>query len=447
MAHKVVVIGGGFAGLRVVERLRRAPVEVTLIDRRNFHLFQPLTYQVATGALSPSEVAYPLREIFSRFANVRVMLAEVTDFDLDDRTVKLAATAGVDAPAEIGYDTLVVAAGSSYSYFGHEEFARYALEVKTLESAESVRSRLLSAFESAENNEVPDELNPDLTFVIVGAGPTGVEMSGQIAELARQTLRHDFRHISPGRARVILVDGVDRILTSFPPSLSAKAARSLDRLGVDVRLDHQVIDVDATGVTTATSDGERQRIPSHNVVWAAGVTASPLAQRLADLSGAVIDKNGRIVTEPDLTLPGHPEVFALGDMVQVRDHSGAVTALPGLAPVAIQQGRHAADVIKRRLQGKEPTPFRYHDKGNVATIGKGRAIVDVHGLRVSGLPAWLIWLVVHIWYLVGFRNRVLVILQWSISFFTSGRGSRLIEDIPPTTAAGAEPPADAHSPD
>ncbi|HEX3802333.1 MAG TPA: NAD(P)/FAD-dependent oxidoreductase [Solirubrobacteraceae bacterium] len=442
MAHKVVVVGGGFGGLRAVQPLRRAPVEVTLIDRRNFHLFQPLTYQVATGALGPSEVAYPLREIFSRSPNVRVMLAEVEDFDLDRRTVKLGESSGVDAPADIAYDTLVVAAGSSYSYFGHEEFARYALEVKTLESAESVRSRLLSAFESAENAELPDELNPDLTFVIVGAGPTGVEMSGQIAELARETLRHDFRRINPKRARVILVDGVDRILTSFPPSLSAKATRSLERLGVDVRLDHMVTDVDATGVTTTTSDGEQQRIDSHNVVWAAGVTASPLAKRLAELSGAAVDKNGRLVTEPDLSLPGHPEVFAIGDMVQVRDHSGEVKPLPGLAPVAIQQGHHVARVIKRRLQDQGSVPFRYHDKGNVATIGKGRAIVDVHGLRLSGLPAWMIWLVVHIWYLVGFRNRVLVLLQWSISFFTSGRGSRLIEAIPATDTASAVPPAE-----
>jgi NADH dehydrogenase len=441
MAHKVVVVGGGFGGLRAVERLRRAPVEVTLVDKRNFHLFQPLTYQVATGALGPSEVAYPLREIFSRYPNVRVMLAEVTDFDLDGRTVKLAETEGVHVPDEIPYDTLVVAGGSSYSYFGHEEFARYALEVKTLESAESVRSRLLSAFESAENTDLPDELNPDLTFVIVGAGPTGVEMSGQIAELSHGTLRRDFRNIDPRRARVILVDGVDRILTSFPPSLSAKATRSLERLGVTIWLDHMVVDVDATGVTTATSDGQQKRIASHNVVWAAGVTASPMAKLLADLSGAEVDKNGRVVTEPDLSLPGHPEVFAMGDMVQVRDHAGDVKPLPGLAPVAIQQGRHVADVIKRRLQGKETIPFRYHDKGNVATIGRGRAIVDIHGLRLSGFPAWLVWLVVHIWYLVGFRNRVLVIFQWSISFFTSGRGSRLIEAIPEIAATAPVPPS------
>jgi NADH:ubiquinone reductase (H+-translocating) len=437
MAHRVVVVGGGFGGLRAVERLRSADVEVTLIDRRNFHLFQPLTYQVATGALSPSEVAYPLREIFSRSPNVRVMLADVTDFDLDRRTVKLSESSGVETPAEISYDTLVVAAGSSYSYFGHEEFARYALEVKTLESAESVRSRLLSAFESAENADVPDEVNPDLTFVIVGAGPTGVEMSGQIAELARETLRHDFRNISPSRARVILVDPVDRVLTSFPPSLSAKATRSLERLGVTVRLGERVIDVDATGVTVARADGEHERIASRNVVWAAGVTASPLARRLADLVGAEIDDNGRLLTEPDLTLAGHPEVFVIGDMVQVRGRNGKVKPLPGLAPVAIQEGLHVARVIKRRLQGHNSTPFRYHDKGNVATIGRARAIVDIHGLKISGLPAWMIFLVVHLWYLIGFRNRLLVIVQWSISFFTGGRGSRLIEATPATTASAA----------
>jgi len=431
MAHRVVVVGGGFGGIRVVQGLRRAPVDVTLVDRRNFHLFQPLTYQVATGALSSSEIAYPLRGIFRSSPNVRVMLAEVTDFDLDGRSVSLDSGApGVHAPASIPYDTLVVAAGSSYSYFGHEEFSRYALEVKTLESAESVRSRLLSAFESAENAEVPDEVNPDLTFVIIGAGPTGVEMSGQIAELARETLRHDFRRISPGRARVILIDGLDRILTSFPPSLSAKATRSLERLGVSVRLNQSVIGVDATGVTTTTSTGEQQRILTHNVVWAAGVTASPLAKRLAELSGASTDQNGRLLTGPDLSLPDHPDVFAIGDMVQVRDQAGEVKPLPGLAPVAIQQGRHVARVIKRKVAGQESVPFHYHDKGNVATIGKARAIVDVKGLRLSGLPAWMVWLVVHIWYLVGFRNRLFVILQWSISLFTGGRGSRLIEAEP-----------------
>jgi NADH:ubiquinone reductase (H+-translocating) len=440
MAHKVVVVGGGFGGLRAIERLRRTDVEVTLIDRRNFHLFQPLTYQVATGALGPSEVAYPLREIFSRYPNVRVMLADVTDFDLENRVLKLAETPGVPAPDEIAYDTLVVGAGSSYSYFGHEEWAQYALEVKTLESAESVRSRLLSAFESAENEDVPDDVNPDLTFVIVGAGPTGVEMSGQIAELANETLRHDFRRIRPGQARVILIDAVDRILTSFPPSLSAKAARSLGRLRVTIRLDEKVVDVDATGVTVEKADGSNERIESHNVVWAAGVTASPLAKRLSELSGAEIDGNGRLITEPDLSLPGHPNVFAIGDMVQVRGQTGEVKPLPGLAPVAIQQGRHVAQVIKRRLHGHDSTPFHYHDKGNVATIGKGRAIVDIHGFRLSGLPAWMIWLVVHLWYLVGFRNRVLVLFQWSISFFTSGRGSRLIEAGPTTMGANALPP-------
>lgn len=423
-------MGGGFGGIRAVKGLRDAPVEVTLIDRRNFHLFQPLTYQVATGALGPSEVAYPLRKVFSRTENVRVMLADVTDFDLDGHTVKLASVAGVSASEEIPYDTLIVGGGSSYSYFGHDEFARHALEVKTLESAESVRSRLLSAFEGAENVDVPGAEDPDLTFVVVGAGPTGVEVAGQIAELSHRTLRHDFRRIEPQQARVILLDAVDRILTSFPPSLSAKAASSLEHLGVTIQLGQKVVDVDASGVTVELHDGTRETIASHNVIWAAGVTASPLAQRLAELCGTETDRSGRLVTEPDLSLRGHPDVFAIGDMVQVRDRKGNVRPLPGLAPVAIQQGGYVARVISRRLRGEGSNPFRYHDKGNVATIGNGRAVVDIHGLHLSGFPAWAIWLGVHLWYLIGFRNRVLVIIEWAISFFTGGRGSRLIEAEP-----------------
>jgi NADH dehydrogenase len=419
--HRVVVVGGGFGGLQAAMKLRRAPVEVTLVDRRNFHLFQPLTYQVATGGLSPGEVAYPLRAIFKRHLNVRVVLAEVADFDLDARLLRLRPVGEVPAPGSIPYDTLIVAGGSHYSYFGHEEWSRYAAEVKSLESALVVRSRLLSAFEAAEQETDPELRAAHLTFVVVGAGPTGVEMAGQIAELARDTLRRDFRSIDPRTSRILLVEATDRILTSFPPKLSAKAERSLTRLGVTVLTGRTVTDVDAEGVTIDDGGGRPERIPTRTVIWAAGVTASHLAARLAELTGAERDRAGRVTVEPDLTLPGHPEVFALGDMVQVGE-----AALPGVAPVAMQQGRYAAKAIRARLQNRDVPAFRYRDKGNLATIGRAAAVADIKGLKLSGLIAWTTWLFVHLWYLIGFQNRILVLIRWAFNFTTRGRGARLI---------------------
>ena len=416
MAHRVVVVGGGFGGLQATLALRHAPVEVTLVDRRNFHLFQPLTYQVATGALSPGEIAYPLRAIFTRDRNVRVALAEVADFDLDARELRLRAADGVPAPETLPYDTLIVAGGSRYSYFGHDAWSEHAAEVKSLESAIVVRSRLLAAFESAEQEQDPDKRDAWLTFVVVGAGPTGVEMAGQIGELARDTLRHDFRRIDPRSARILLVEAADRVLTTFPPSLSAKAQRSLEQLGVTVLTGRAVTGIDPESVTI-----DDERVPARTVVWAAGVTASSLASRLAELTGAELDRAGRISVQPDLTLPGHPEVFALGDMVRVGD-----TLLPGVAPVAMQQGRYAARVVRERLRGKPGKPFRYRDKGNLATIGRAAAVADIKGLRLSGFVAWLTWLLVHLFYLVGFQNRILVFIRWSVSFATHGRGARLI---------------------
>jgi NADH:quinone reductase (non-electrogenic) len=406
--------------LQAVAKLASAPVEVTLVDRRNFHLFQPLTYQVATGALSPGEIAYPLRSIFKHHQNVRVLLAEVADFDLETRELILLPSEGVPAPDRISYDTLIVAGGSSYSYFGHEEWREQAAEVKSLESATIVRSRLLGAFEAAEDE--PNRANVDawLTFVVVGAGPTGVEMAGQIGELARDTLRHDFRAIDPTSARILLVEASDRVLTSFPPKLSAKAERSLRRLGVTVLTSSMVTGIDPEGVTVGD-----ERIAARTVIWAAGVTASGLAGRLAELSGADLDRVGRITVEPDLTLPGHPEVLAIGDMVRVRGSDG-VTTFPGVAPVAMQQGRYAARVIRDRLEGHSSRPFAYRDKGNLATIGRGAAVADIKGLQLSGLVAWMTWLLVHLFYLIGFQNKVLVLIRWSISFVTHGRGARLI---------------------
>jgi NADH:ubiquinone reductase (H+-translocating) len=426
--HRVVVIGGGFGGMQAVKHLRRAPVSVTLVDCRNFHLFQPLTYQVATGALSPSEVTYPLRALFGSAANVEVALAAVTGFDLEARKILLAPDPDGTTPGEVEYDTLIVAAGSSYSYFGHEEWREVAGEVKSLESAISVRSRILDAFERAELASSSEQQQAEMTFVVVGGGPTGVEIAGQIGELTRDTLQHYFKRIDPSQARILLVETTDRILASFPQSLSLRALKSLQKLGVTPTLNRTVVDIDRNGVELEAPDGTTERIAARTVIWAAGVRASDLASKLGEQAGADVDKAGRIKVEPDLTLPGHPEVIALGDMASVSDGAGGVLALPGLAPVAIQQGAYAARLIRHRLSGGSQHPFHYHNKGNLATVGRGRAVADLGLIRLSGIPAWAIWLVVHIWYLIGYQNRLVVILRWSISFVTSGRtsGSRII---------------------
>ena len=421
--HRVVVVGGGFGGLQAAQHLATADVELTIVDRRNFHLFQPLTYQVATGALSPGEVASPLRAIFRRHRNVRVLMAEVTGFDLDGRRADLAS-------GSLPYETLIVAGGSHYSYFGHDDWRIYAPEVKSLESAIATRARLLKAFEDAETEPDRERRRALLSFVVVGAGPTGVEMAGQIAELARSTLRGEFRSIDPDDCRVLLIETFDRVLTTFPPSLSRKAARSLESLGVTLLLERTVVDIDEESVTVAASDGATERIPARNAIWAAGVEASSLASQLGELSGADVDRAGRVTIEPDLTLPGHPEVMALGDMVRVRSRHGGVQELLGVAPVAMQQGRYAAKLVRARLEGQAIGPFRYLDKGNLATIGRARAVADLHAIRLSGFPAWAAWLVVHLFYLIGFQNRLIVVIRWFISFATRGRGARLITNTP-----------------
>jgi NADH:ubiquinone reductase (H+-translocating) len=426
--HRVVVIGGGFGGLQAAVHLARAPVELTLIDRRNFHLFQPLTYQIATGALSPAEVCYPLRAIFERRRNVEVMLAEVHDLDLESREVQVESTAGDESRVSVPYDTLIVAGGSSYSYFGHDEWREVAPEVKSVESALATRAHLLSAFEAAEMESDDERRRAWLTFVVVGAGPTGVEMAGQIAELARDTVRSDFRKIDPSDGRILLVELADRVLTSFPESLSRKAARSLESLGVTPLLGHTVVNIDDEGVTIEAGGGGTERVAARTVIWCAGVTASGLAARLGEKAGAELDRHGRVAVKPDLTLPGHPEVFAIGDMVSVRREDGTPVPLLGVAPVAMQQGRYAAKVVRARLGGQSTGPFHYRDKGNLATIGRARAVADLHVIRLSGFLAWVTWLVVHIWYLIGFQNRLLVLIRWGFSFMTRGRGARLITD-------------------
>jgi NADH:ubiquinone reductase (H+-translocating) len=423
--HRVVVVGGGFGGLQACLKLARMPVEVTLVDRRNFHLFQPLAYQVATGAISPAEICYPLRRIFRRRHNVRVELAEVVGFDLAARRVALRDVALGTAPDSLEYDTLIVSGGSQYSYFGHDEWQEHAAELKSLEGALTIRRHILAAFEAAELEPDPERQAELLTFVVVGAGPTGVEMAGQIAEIARD-VRGDFRSFDPKRARILLVEALDRVLTTFPESLSAKALRSLENLGVTGRLGESVVDVDPHSVTVQRGDGTTERIPTRTVIWAAGVTASPLARMLADQAGVEVDRAGRIEVLGDLSVPGHPEVLAIGDMVSLRQPDGSALVLPGVAPVAMQEGRYAARAIRARLAGQEPKPFKYIDKGNLATIGRARAVADVKGIHLSGFLAWVTWLVVHLWYLIGFQNRLLVVIRWAVSFFTHGRGARLI---------------------
>jgi NADH dehydrogenase len=417
--HRVVIVGGGFGGLQAAKHLKHDDIEVTLVDRRNFHLFQPLAYQVATGALAAGEVCYPLRAIFHGEEHVRVMLAEATGFDLDARTVALRTAAGEET---VGYDTLIVGGGSKYNYFGHDEWQEHAAELKTLEGALHIRAQILRAFETAEVMEDGPERERMLTFVVVGAGPTGVEMAGQIAEIARDT-RKDYRTIDTMTTRVLLVEAGDRVLAAFPPKLSKRAEQSLVSLGVTPMNDHMVTGLDADGVDMRETGGGNVRVRAGTIIWAAGVLASSVSGTLAEASGAETDRVGRILVEPDLSLPGHPEVLAIGDMVQVR----GADPLPGVAPVAMQMGRYAAKLVRGRLRSKEVGPFKYKDKGNLATIGRLRAVAELPPrIRVSGFLAWALWLVIHLFYLVGFQNRLLVGIRWWFSFATHGRGTRLI---------------------
>ena len=424
--RRVVVVGGGFAGLQAVRKLRHAAVDVTLVDRQNFHLFQPLVYQVATGALSAAEVAAPFRAVLKRQANVRVVLGEVSGFDLERRQVVLDQLPNGARDERLEYDTLVVAGGSRYSYFGHDDWRSHAPELKSLAGALDIRNRILIAFEAAEVERDEERRRSWLTFVVVGGGPTGVEMAGQIAELARETLRRDFREVDTRGARVLLVETADRILTGFPPSLSHKAERALEKLGVTPLVGHTVVDVGSTTVAIRSVNGEVEDVGARTVIWAAGVAASPLAAALASADGSEVDRAGRLTVTANLTLPDHPEVFAVGDMVRIAQSNGTILALPGLAPVAMQEGRYVARVIRDRLSGSATEEFRYVDKGNLATIGRSKAVADVKGVRLAGFPAWVTWLVVHLFYLIGFQNRLVVVTRWTFSFLTHGRGARLV---------------------
>ena len=416
MTQRVVVVGGGFGGLLAARGLKGADLRVTLVDRQSFHLFQPLAYQVATGALSAEEIASPLRQVLRRQQNVDVVLGEVTQLDLAGRQVSVERLPN-GGQITLPYDALVVAGGSRYSYFGHDDWAPFAPELKSLTGALDLRDRILLAFEAAEVERDEAARNAWLTFVVVGAGPTGVEMAGQIAELGRDTLSHEYREADTRATRVLLVEATERILGGFPDPLPRKAQKQLESLGVTPMLGTTVVGIDAESVEVETKDGARSRIPAMTKVWAAGVTASSLAGLLADASGAETDRAGRITVEPDLTLAGHPEVFAIGDMVSVRGHQ-----FHGIAPVAMQQGRHAA----KSIRDGQRSPFHYNDKGELATIGHLRAVGVVKGVKVSGFLAWVTWLGVHIVYLIGFQNRVLVLTRWAFSFFTRGRSARVI---------------------
>jgi NADH dehydrogenase len=413
--HHVVVIGSGFGGLFAAKRLKRADVDVTVISRTTHHLFQPLLYQVATGILSEGEIAPATREILRRRKNVRVLLGEVTDVDLSTRTVTSAAG---EVTTRTQYDSLVVAAGATTSYFGHDEFELHAPGLKSIDDALELRGRILSAFEFAELAEDDDARQDWMTFAVVGAGATGVEMAGQISELSHRALVKDFRKIDTRRTRIVLVDALDDVLGSFGTKLSAGAVKQLQKLGVEVWLGERVVDVDERGLTVEDHSGERTRIPARTIVWAAGVKASGLAGSLAEQSGAELDRGGRVKVQPDCTLPGHPEVFVVGDMMSLNDY-------PGVAQVAMQQGKYAADEIRRRLQHKSAqAPFHYFDKGSMATISRFRAVASIGPLRFGGFIAWVLWLIIHVMYLVGFKNRVTTVLHWAVSFLGRGRSQR-----------------------
>jgi NADH dehydrogenase len=449
--HRVVVIGSGFGGLFATKQLKNADVDVTLISRTTHHLFQPLLYQVATGILSEGEIAPPTREILRRQDNVRVLLGDVHAIDLEQRTVASRA-AGTDTVTP--YDSLIVAAGAATSYFGNDTFELNAPGLKSIDDALELRGRIFGAFELAELEEDPKLREEYLTFVVVGAGATGVEMAGQISELAHRTLPKDFRNVDTQKTRSILVVAMDSVLTTFGTKLSAGAAKQLERLGVEVWLKEKVVDVGDRGITVVDESGSRTEIAARTVVWAAGVRASSLAGMLAEQSGAELDHGGRVKVQPDCTLPGHPEVFVIGDMMSLNDY-------PGVAQVAMQQGKYVADVIKRRLRGLEPKgPFRYFDKGSMATISRFQAVASIGSrLRFSGFIAWILWLVIHVLYLVGFKNRLTTVLHWTISFIGRGRSQRttthqqlvaraaLHQLHVPYLGSPAEPPAHATAAD
>lgn len=430
--HRVVIVGGGFGGLYAAKALGQAPVDVTLVDKRNFHLFQPLLYQIATGTLSPAQISSPLRSILSRYRNTRVLMEHVIDLD--------AAVQHVVTPNQcIPYDTLIVATGVHHHYFGNEEWQQTAPGLKTVEDALEMRRRIFMAFESAEKEPDPEKRRAMLTFVVVGGGPTGVELAGAIAELAFKTLKNDFRNIDIQQTQVLLLEGLDRVLPPYAADLSKKTAQSLEHLGVTIRTQTRVINVDESGVTVQQGD-RTELIPSRTVLWAAGVKASRMGKVLAERTGASLDRVGRVMVDSDLSVPGHPNIFVVGDLAHFA-HSGD-NPLPGVAPVATQEGKYVAQKITAQLAGKTVTPFRYREVGSLAVIGQNAAVVDLGFVKFSGPLAWFIWIFAHIYYLIEFDNKMVVLLQWGWNYFTRQRGARLItgsETIVSEPTAAAEP--------
>lgn len=419
MNPHIVIVGGGFGGLYAAKRLAKQSVHVTLIDRRNHHLFQPLLYQVATAGLSPGNIAAPLRGILVRQARVRVLLGEVRDLDAKANAVVLA------DGSRIEYDYLIIATGASHSYFGKDEWAKYAPGLKTLEDALEIRRRVLMAYEQAERTDDVALRQALLTFVVIGGGPTGLELAGALAEMAHLTLRGNFRSIDPTEAKILLVELADRVLPPFPPELSAKAEASLEGMGVTVMTKTKVIDVGERHVVIQQGE-QTQEISTHTVLWAAGVQASPIGKVVQAQTGAALDRVGRVVVEPDLSVAGYPNLFVIGDLASFTH--GLERPLPGVAPVAMQQGRYVADVIAQRQLGKSAEPFRYQDRGSMATIGRAAAVAQIGRWKLSGYPAWLSWLFIHLLYLAEFDNRILVFVQWVWNYFTYRRGVRLILD-------------------
>jgi NADH:ubiquinone reductase (H+-translocating) len=416
--HRVLILGGGFAGLNAAQKLKRAPVEVTLLDRRNFHLFQPLMYQVATGSLSPGEIAAPLRGVLSRQRNTQVLLGEAVDINPDAKRVILRDGAALE------YDSLIVATGSKTSYYGNEGWRDWAPSLKTVEEATAIRHKILYAFEWAERATTEAEAREWLTFVIVGAGATGLELAGALAEIANETLKHDFRRINPTEARIIMVEGGDRVLASYPPDLSAKAEALVKKLGVEVRKGVLVTGIDANGITYKKG-GEVERLAAKTVLWAGGVTMTSFGRKLGERTRAETDRSGRIKVNADLTVPTYPNIYVTGDLANASGKDGK--PLPGVAQVAIQGGAYAAKTIRKRLHGEtDIKPFEYFDKGDMAVIGRASAVANIFGFHVSGLSAWLIWLFIHLMYIVEFQNRVLVFVQWGFEYLTFSRGARLI---------------------
>jgi NADH dehydrogenase len=422
--HRVVIVGGGFGGLYAAKSLGKAPIAVTLIDQRNFHLFQPLLYQVATGGLSPGEIASPLRVVLRAHLNTEVLLGEVVDLDTERRCVVL-------RDGEAAYDDLIVATGATHHYFGNDQWAPLAPGLKTVEDATEIRSRVLAAFERAEREPDLEKRRAWLTFVIVGGGPTGVELAGALGEIANDTLRHDFRRINPAAAQILLIEGENRVLPLFPPDLSAKAEKQLIGLCVRSLTGARVTSIDPGGVGVEAG-GHQQRIAARTVLWAAGVRASRLGKVLADRAGAPLDRAGRVVVEPDLTLPAHPEIHVIGDLANFSHQGGQ--PLPGVAPVAMAQGRYTAHLIMRKLRGQPVEPFHYRDKGNLATVGRNKAVAQFGKIHIAGFLAWFLWVFVHLMYLVEFENRLLVFVEWVYNYLTRNRGARLITGARRTSA-------------